>query len=90
MKNNLSNITLLLSTAIFLFASAFTNDTSTIEMDYTGSCYTCSLGSSGSPTGCKNASFCGMTFCDSFGGCELSGELCGECACEDPTVPCEG
>jgi hypothetical protein len=83
MKNNISNITLLLSVVIFLFASAFTLDTTISEIEEVGGCYTCS-------SGCKIASFCGMTMCDSQSGCELGGDLCGECACEDPTIPCEG
>lgn len=89
MNNNISNITLFLSAVIFLFASAFTIETSTIEIDSVSSCYTCTLSGSGVPQDCTGASFCGMDFCEP-NGCVLSGELCGECACEDPTVPCEG
>jgi hypothetical protein len=97
MKNNISNVTLLLSAVIFLFASAFTlnpnldtsvSEESLIEMEMIGGCDTCTFDSSGAPNGCTSASFCGMTTCE--GSCELGGTLCGECACEDPTVPCEG
>lgn len=51
------------------------------------SCHTCTFGSGGAPNGCRSASFCGMEICE--GSCELGGDLCGECACEDPTIPCE-
>lgn len=97
MKKNISNITLLLSAVIFLFASAFTlspNIDSSISIEtqieleeVRSSCSTCTFDGSGAPNGCTSATFCGMETCE--GTCELGGELCGECACEDPTIPCE-
>ena len=103
-KNKLSTLTMVLSLAFFLFASAFTmapeltaNETAeniTIELVEKpapalnmSSCYTCTFGSSG-PNGCKSAGFCGLDECEN--NCDQSGgTLCGECACPDPTVPCE-
>ena len=58
-----------------------------IEIELRSGCDTCTFNSSGAPSGCKAASFCGMEICE--GSCELGGDLCGECACEDPTIPCE-
>lgn len=104
-KNKLSTLTMVLSLAFFLFASAFTmapeltaNETAeevTIELVeetpkelIMSGCQTCTFGSNGAPNGCRGAGFCGMSFCE--GSCDMSGELCGECAgCDDPTVPCE-
>jgi len=95
---------MVLSLAFFLFASAFTmapeltaNDTVdkvTIELveetpneSSMSGCQTCTFGSSG-PNGCKSAGFCGLDECEND--CDQSGgTLCGECACPDPTVPCE-
>lgn len=51
-------------------------------------CFTCTFGSGGAPNGCGSASFCGLSECE--GSCDQTGgDLCGECACEDPTGICE-
>lgn len=103
-RNKLSTMTMIVSLVFFLFASAFTyaptsaNSSVDLEsmsvelvndgnVELMGGCYTCTFNSQGAPNGCKSASFCGMTICE--GDCDMTGDLCGECACEDPTVPCE-
>ena len=39
-------------------------------------CHTCTF-SGGTPSGCRDAGYCGMTGCENS--CELSGILCGDC-----------
>lgn len=75
---------MILSIVFFLVTSAFTlapdmTDTP-IEtpIEVVSGCDTCTFGSNGTPSGCRTASYCGLTSCT--GSCNLQGELCGECA----------
>ena len=79
-KQKISTLTVVLSFIFFMIASAFTvipEGTDKNDYHFVSSCETCTF-SGGTPSGCTEAQYCGMSIC--IGSCNLEGVLCGECA----------